>query len=259
MLVGGWAFFHYANRREILDIEFASGTDVQFQLKAPMHIDDVRKRVSEIGDKELPSPSVVEVRNAGEPADMTYEVITPNPDRSKSAMPMLSKFAGLLNIEQPSTFRRIERDFAGCRDERRGLAGDRRYDAFRQCDSAGPGQLSRWGGDRAEESFAETFGQGDSRSHRPGAPADPGRRASRRNYRDFTVFTDADADVPVDTALVLTIDPEIPYDKDELKWKEEVAGPMWKMVGDAITQAGPPPEGQHLRSLHRCRYRRATR
>src|SRR5439155_827170 len=38
MVVGGWAFAHYSNKHEMLDIEFASGTSVQFQLKQPMDI-----------------------------------------------------------------------------------------------------------------------------------------------------------------------------------------------------------------------------
>jgi SecD/SecF fusion protein len=34
---------------------------------------------------------------------------------------------------------------------------------------------------------------------------------------------------------VLTVDPDIQYKDDQLKWQEEVAGPMWKTVQDAIT------------------------
>jgi preprotein translocase subunit SecF len=63
----------------MLDIEFASGTSVQFKLKDPMPIEDVRKLIADIGEATVPSASVVAVRQAGEAENITYEVVTPNP------------------------------------------------------------------------------------------------------------------------------------------------------------------------------------
>ena len=93
---------------------------------------------------------------------------------------MLSKFAGLLNIEQPSTFDGSKETSLDAVMNVAVFPVTADTTHFGNVDSAGPWQLSWRGGDRAEESFAETFGQGDSRSSRPGAPADPGRRRSRR-------------------------------------------------------------------------------
>jgi SecD/SecF fusion protein len=71
MVVGGWSFFHYFGKHEILDIEFAGGTSVQFQLKQPMKLEEVRSMVAAIGEAKLPSPSVFGVNNPGEtPGDL---------------------------------------------------------------------------------------------------------------------------------------------------------------------------------------------
>jgi SecD/SecF fusion protein len=234
MLVGGWAFFHYANRREILDIEFASGTDVQFQLKSPMHIDEVRRKVSEIGDKQIPSPSVVEVRNAGEPSDLTYEVITPNPNSSEVRDAILQKFAGLLNIEQPS-------DFDGAKKPLDQVVNSQVLPITADTTHFGnvtPPDLGSYRGGAAIvlKNLSPKLSANQIRDRMGRARLQTQAGAQQTNYRDFTVSTDADADVPVDTAVVLTVDPEIPFDKDELRWREEVASPTWKMVNDALTQ-----------------------
>ena len=49
--VGLGSFIHYYNKGQMLDIEFASGTSVQLELKEPMHIDAVRKAI--VRDKSL--------------------------------------------------------------------------------------------------------------------------------------------------------------------------------------------------------------
>src|SRR6185436_218669 len=61
-----------------------------------------------------------------------------------------------------------------------------------------------------------------------------------------TVNTDADPDVKVATAVILTGDPDILFDKDELKWREEVAAPMWKLTSEAIYN---PPKLQKVNNF----------
>ena len=94
---------------EMLDIEFAKGTSVQFELKAPMEQDDVRKLIeaeSKRNEGALPAPQVVAV-GADE---KTYEVISPNENSRAVREAVLAAMrdpttgAPLLEIEVPSTF-----------------------------------------------------------------------------------------------------------------------------------------------------------
>src|SRR5581483_8053870 len=93
------AFVVKSYQREMLDIEFASGTAVQFELKQPMDIEKVREQLKPFGNT-LPSPSVVSV-GAGE---KTYEVVTDNADRRQVQDAVLKAFQGDLVVEVPSTF-----------------------------------------------------------------------------------------------------------------------------------------------------------
>lgn len=234
MLVGGWAFFHYAGRREILDIEFASGTDVQFQLKAPMAIEEVRHRVAEISDAEVPSPSVVEVRNAGEAAEMTYEVITPNPDRKQVSEAILGKFAGLLNIEQPSKFDASDQQLEGALN----VAILPINPETTRFGNITPPDIGTYRGGAAVvlKNLSPKLSANAIRDRLGRARLQSQAAGQQTNYRDFTVASDADPDAPVDTAVVLTVDPDIQYKDDPIKWQENVAAPTWTMVKDALTQ-----------------------
>ena len=234
MVVGGWAFFHYAGRREILDIEFASGTDVQFQLKQPLPIEDVRKMVSEVGDKTLPSPSVVEVRNAGEASELTYEVITPNPDSGEVRSAVLTKFGPLLNIEQPSHF---DAEGKGIEQVLNTAVLPITADTT-HFDNITPPDLGSYRGGAAivlkNLNPKLSANQIRDRIGRMRLAAQVGNQ--QNTYRDFTVATDADPDAPVDTAVIMTIDPDILYSSDDVKWRDEVAAPMWTLVNDAVTR-----------------------
>ncbi|HEX3358097.1 MAG TPA: protein translocase subunit SecD [Tepidisphaeraceae bacterium] len=233
MIVGGWAFGHYANRREILDIEFASGTDVQFQLKQPMPIEDVRKMVSSIGDQAIPSPSVVEVRNAGQAADVNYEVITPNPNSAEVRDAIFNKFSSLLNIELPSQF---DGDKLKLDDAMNVAVFPITADTKNIAGLIPPDLGSYRGGAAiALKNLSPKLSAKDIRERigRMRLQAQAGNQQS--TYSDFIVFTDADSAAPVDTAAILTVDPAIPFGTDLLKWKEEVANPMWKLVAQAVT------------------------
>src|SRR5438552_1856107 len=91
-IVGLIAFVQKTYQREMADIEFASGTSVQFELKQPMHIEEVRKLLNAPGvDKNLPSPSVVAVGNERR----EYEVVTPS-DKPEVQINILSTLGGLM-------------------------------------------------------------------------------------------------------------------------------------------------------------------
>src|SRR4051795_9649620 len=73
IVMGCGAFWYYGKKGELLDIEFASGTSVQFELKQPMNIEKVRDLFPK-ESPELPSPAIVSVGND----EKTYELVTPS-------------------------------------------------------------------------------------------------------------------------------------------------------------------------------------
>ncbi len=114
MVVGGWSFFHYFGKHEILDIEFASGTSVQFQLKQPLPIGDVRQMVTSIGDsKAIPSPSVVSgISNAGRAGDVNVRSRHTQPQQRRSSKSRRRQVRQrLLNIELKSNFDGVGQKF----------------------------------------------------------------------------------------------------------------------------------------------------
>jgi SecD/SecF fusion protein len=59
---------------------------------------------------------------------------------------------------------------------------------------------------------------------------------TQQSYRDFAVESPNGPDAPTNLAIVLVSDPLIPFDRDPVKWRDDLAVPMWKMIGDAINK-----------------------
>jgi SecD/SecF fusion protein len=100
--IGLFLFKGYLQKREVFDIEFASGTAVQFEFKQPTKIEDVRKMVHDAdpNEKVLPSPTIVAV-GAG---DLAYEVVTANANAPEVRDAILKNLGEKLNLERPSQF-----------------------------------------------------------------------------------------------------------------------------------------------------------
>src|SRR5207237_3752801 len=41
---------------------------------------------------------------------------------------------------------------------------------------------------------------------------------------------------PTSTAVILTADPDIPFDRDEAKWRDEVVSPMWQLINESVAK-----------------------
>ena len=236
-LIGGAAFIHYFRKGELLDIEFASGTSVQFTFKQPMKIEDVRNNIHQVGEEKLPSPSVVEVRNAGEPPDMTYEVITPNANSTQVKDAVLGKFGSLLNVDVASKF-----EGAGAKlEDVMNSAVIPIGDDTTQIEGIKSDNFGAYRGGAAIvlKGLDPKLSANDIRSRLGRARLQTQVGGSGGGYRDFVVDTGTTPDDKVSTALILTGDPDIRFKDDQLKWSEEVAAPMWKLANEAINN---PPQ-----------------
>ena len=76
----------------MLDIEFASGTSVQFELKQPMKIEEVRELIAQADRHRSAQPQRRHRSIPAAKAKTVYEVITPNADSAKVKDAILKVF-----------------------------------------------------------------------------------------------------------------------------------------------------------------------
>jgi SecD/SecF fusion protein len=54
-------------------------------------------------------------------------------------------------------------------------------------------------------------------------------------YREMDIVSEAtDPNQPVSKAVILVSDPAYPFEKDEQKWRDELTGPVWRLVQEAV-------------------------
>jgi SecD/SecF fusion protein len=69
-------------------------------------------------------------------------------------------------------------------------------------------------------------------------------KSSTNVYRDFTVEAPGnDGTKPATRAVILVGDPLLPYSKDQAKWRDDLAAPMWNLTQAAINK---PPQLQRV-------------
>jgi SecD/SecF fusion protein len=240
-IVGGMAAFGVQwYRGQLLDIEFASGTAVQFELTQPMRIEDVRSLInaeSQKSPQDLPAPQVVSVGTG----DLVYEVVTPQQQALPVRRAVLAAMGEKLKLERPSSF-----DGVGGPVE---AAMDKLILPIEAAEQAVAGFIA--------DELPEYVGGAAiilNNLNPPLPPADIEQRIERQRlqpqpgqttppYRPLTVVAETGRTTPATTAVVLVSDPLFPYDKDKAKWQSELARPMWQMVNEAVNN---PPDLQKV-------------
>ncbi len=112
ILIGLSIFIWKFKAGEVLDIEFAGGTVVQFDLKQPTPQEEVRKLIEDKSVQakgSLDAPNVQSVGDSVKTADgktgySTYEVITVSTDPTKVRTALGDALRGKLNVAQAATF-----------------------------------------------------------------------------------------------------------------------------------------------------------
>jgi SecD/SecF fusion protein len=225
-------------RGELFDIEFSSGTSVQFELKQPTPIGEVRKLIAQAPETLLPSPSVVSVGKD----DKTYEIVTPSNDSKQVTDTVLKVLAGRLNLQEPSKFELVDQPYTAAMDkaifpitpETHAIAG------------FAPQTLRSHVGGVAVvlQNLTPSLSADDIRTrleHQRLQPTVGAATASQ--YLQIDVETSPDGN----SAIVLTSDPNINYDANDPakldQWTQQLAKPTWNLVRDAINN---PPKLQKV-------------
>ena len=176
--IGMILFVVKVRQGQMMDIEFASGTSVQFELTHPMAQDDVRKLIDQASDehpKELPSPSVVAVGTD----QLHYQVVTPNIDRTAVKSAVLQAMGSDLKLQLASQFRRFAVR-SPCRARKNRPAHSRQRILRQRLHPARRGGSRRRRRPGPGPSFAPLVARPDSRPPRSHPPQFRRRRRQRR-------------------------------------------------------------------------------
>jgi SecD/SecF fusion protein len=234
MLVAGLTLFVVKCRQgRMMDIEFATGTSLQFQLKEPMAQDDVRKLIeaeSVRDPKALPSPSVVAVGTDR----LHYQVVVPNDKRETVRSAVLEAMQGKLQLQLPS-------EFVGAAAEFKDAATKQVLPIAKATFSVDgytpPAAASHPGGvaivlrSISPPLSAEEIGK---RLDNQRLSSSSGATGSVQ----YTVQAPGDPAKPTSFAVVVGWNPSVSYEADEGKWADELAQPLWELTKDAVNH--PP-------------------
>ncbi len=229
VVVVGITYFGIQYKKgKMLDIEFASGTSVQFEVKEKTPIDVVRKLIENADRNVLPAPSVYSVNSD----DKTYEVATANPDSVAVREAVLHVMGDRLKIDLPSTFQYSGRPAEAVAN----LAIFPVTAPNQQVAGFSPERLPSYlqGGAIVLNQLSPPLKPSEIRERIERQRLQPQASGAPMPYRDFTVESPLPGDQPTTTAVVLLADPDLPYEKDGDKWRQELVGPMWKLVNEAV-------------------------
>jgi SecD/SecF fusion protein len=226
-------------KRDMFDIEFASGTSVQIELKegSGLPLAEVRKLIGKRPD-EIPSPSVVSINNS----DRNYEVVTPTDKATKVRDAVLEVLGPYLKIERPSKFEQagVKVEEAISKSiipiEKDSLTIDEQPIAEAAGYVGGAAVVLR--------NLEPPISPNEIRSRIDSASAAPGSETNLAKWRLEVVGIDPTtpkdtkdkANYPVKAAVILALNPAFPYARSAEGWKENNAVPMWKLANEGVNR-----------------------
>lgn len=233
---------------EVLDIEFAGGTVVQFNLREPTAQDEIRELIeakAETAKGSLDAPNVQAVGDSvktanGKPGFQTYEVITVSTDPNKVRQALGEALHGKLDVAQAATFDNAGQPLAAVRG-----TTVIPIDADNQ-EIAGfvPEKLAEHVGGVAVvvRNLTPRLDVNDII-----ARLDQQRIAAGGSFKKFNVES-----LPDGTGVVvLASDAQFLYSATDANavqdWTSNVANPTWQRVNDAI---GKPAEFSRVSSIN---------
>jgi SecD/SecF fusion protein len=216
---------------QMMDIEFASGTGVQFELKQPMKIEEVRRILNDESSRNptgLPAPSIYSVENS----ETTYEVVTPTPDAVKVREAVLTAMGERLKLELPSKFKGENQPYAQAFQNQ--VFPIDKPDL--QVGGFTPPQLASHleGVAIVLENLDPPLKPSEVKARMERVRLQPSPGGGIQPYRDTDVVNADGNDEPSKTLVVLVSDPAFEYKADAAKWEQELAAPTWRLVTEGV-------------------------
>jgi len=234
MLISGMTLFIFKVRQgRMMDIEFATGTSLQFQLEQPMDQDAVRKRIDAENEKkplDLPSPSVVAVGTDR----LHYQIVSPNVNRVAVRNAVLEAMQGLLHITLPSQFDGAAVEYGDAADKQvLPIAGPRLVVDGYTPPAASPhpgGVVIVLKNISPPLSVTDITARMDSQRLMSSSPT--------TSSLSYVVQAPGDPTKATSFAVIVGWSSTVSYEADQAKWADELAQPLWGLVKDAVNH--PP-------------------
>jgi len=226
---------------QMLDIEFAGGTSVQFDLKAPMSKEELLNRLQHSGFEVLKSANPVALGNASDGKYTSFDLLTPSTNAIAVRDAVMSTLLNDLKVEVPSGFNGA---LAGGIPEKLDDVMGKQVLPVSDTTTwpAGPDgkpwRPSVWGDYRGGVAIVLdplnpplTPEQISDRINRQFLQATSGQATERQ---PFVVDSPSGRNKPTTFAIVLSKKPNLLYEKDAKQWAELFAGPLWKTVVEGV-------------------------
>lgn len=215
---------------KLLDIEFASGTSVQFELNEPLDQPQVLKLLEQ-KPAEIPSPSVVTVGDT----QREYEIVTANANSAVVKNAILEVMGSRLKLELPSQFDGSNRPINEVVDAEVLPIQSTGFTV----NNFKPRSVADYQGGVAIvlRNLTPPLSLKEIRARVERQQLQPRPDGSQPPFHDFKVESDVVGDnQPVTWAVILTSDSALPYSADPAKWQDDFAGPFWQVVNEAISK-----------------------
>jgi len=229
-------------QREMLDIEFAGGTSVQFDVKQPMSKDELAGILDHSGSPDLKGANPVALGSAVEGNKYTsFDLLTPSTNAVAVRDAVMATLQNNLKLELPSTF-----DGAG------GGGTATKLDDVLGKQVLPVSDQTKWpqtadGQTFRPETWSDYAGGVAIVLDHLSPPLTPSQITDRINRQflqntgtqtaerhPFTVESPKGPNQPTQVAIVLSKDPNLSYQKDKNQWAELFAGPLWKTVVEGV-------------------------
>ena len=234
-IVAGLSAF-IVKKRDMFDVEFASGTTVQIELKddSGLPLQKVRDLINQ-RSQQIPAASVVSINNS----DKNYEIVTPSDKASVVRDAVLDVMGPYLKIERPSKF-----DQTGLKLE----------DALNksvipidketlEIDGKPIAEAASYVGGVAVvlRNLDPPISPNEVHSRIDRAATAPGSETNLGKWRVEVVGLNNDTSKdknnnPSKDVVVLAMNPDFPYAKSAEGWKESTAVPMWRLINEGVNR-----------------------
>ena len=235
-----------ARGHELADVDFTSGTQVQFDLRQPMSLDEIRHAFDTAAKKDfdaLPSVNLTAIGSDSKVPDTGYELVTANADAKEVRTAVLDVLGTRIQTDLPSKFDHVADPVdvainAGSvqpvsagftikdlNDFKPPAADDYIGGAAVVLKNLDPPLKPDQIRDRLDRQRATQLSSTNADSSSP-------------VLAEYTVVSPLGPGVATTSAVVLASDPNYPYDKDPAKWTTNVASPIWELVKDGLNHEG---------------------
>jgi SecD/SecF fusion protein len=239
IIAGASAFVAKARSNELADVDFTSGTQVEFDLKQPMKRDAVEALFKD-SQATIPSPYVTAVGNVTADGSTTYDLVTANADAKAVRGAVMTVMGSRITSDLPSKFDNVTAKVdEAIKDQ---TVVPIVHLPFKLKDVTIPAAENYLGGvavtlnnitpplkpdqirDRLDRQRATEEAAGGT-----GVVLPP---------HDIYVYSPSGPGLPTSTAVIFSADQAYPYSTDPAKWTSNVADPVWRLVTSGINKEG---------------------